>query len=733
MPRLGSRRIETCTCGLRDLASWCAIGCRPGRSRWVGADRQSSLWAASSALRTPGRHDDPANQVPRTDFLLSMPLHGLPWTSIAVTKFGRYSLVVVDACATTGAVGNASSWALHGASSKSECSSHNTAPNSTHCRTSSAAIYPLCAAYPTPFPRYLQQNVFRIRGSQEWQDITIAGSRLFKDFSRPHYTMPAVRLCHHRLQLASFLASPLLFSLAISSCYASTTPLQKRDDVPLFLYLDPAPAPEDGPPQSANAIRDPAYLPYHIAAIAGAYGASLVLVAILLFALSKNRREALSSGADEVEFEAPKAVPQLTIIPPKSPRSIPRSPVRNFSYPSPDRTEFYPSPQTPYVAPSPSSTLYAPGVDITVDQRVVASDRKMAQSQLEEMYKYVMEQEEAKQQGIILQGPPGGMTQPRPSTSDKSSTLSRREKAKPAHLNLSKDDTAQTQTQTQSRTSSILSALRSPKKKGAVKGINISSPLMTPNSATFPAGKHESREMEAIPPRQYAPAPPPPVPTDQKPFLMQRQSHQVPPITPDRSPESTQSIDERIGGQLPAEPFPGGHGYGHSRNFSAAPTEVDPISASSEHSQTPLIGGGGGNNGETGLPSSPRRQTGRLPSLPASPKPGASFQRSNAPSAVRTGGALPLRAYEPPMQSPTSTSQITTMKQTTFERVGPLSPMSARTPATGAAVPYSPYQPFTPCVPLTPSLVTRADRKRMKKMEPKTPTMEMVKDTEEVW
>lgn len=112
------------------------------------------------------------------------------------------------------------------------------------------------------------------------------------------------------------------------------------------------------------------------------------------------------------------------------------------------------------------------------------------------------------------------------------------------------------------------------------------------------------------------------------------------------------------------------------------------------------------------------------------------MDRAKAPAAIRPGGALPLRAYEPSLASPSAASHST--KQTVFTRAapGPLSPgmqTGMRTPYTGAAVPYTPYQPFSPVVPITPSLVTRADRKRMRKLEPKTPTVEMVRDSEDVW
>lgn len=221
--------------------------------------------------------------------------------------------------------------------------------------------------------------------------------------------------------------------------------------------------------------------------------------------------------------------------------------------------------------------------------------------------------------------------------------------------------------------------------------------------------------MGSIAPRHYAPPPPPPpVPSDQGSVGVARTRASA---AQDVSPQSVQSIDERIGAQLDARQN-GGGGGGGGRAVSQAITEPDPESAVSDHSQVPLVG----------LPSSPKPGA-TFPSLPSSPKPGATFQRANAPSAVRTGGALPLRAYEPALTSPSATTQTT--KQTVFERKGPLSPMGARTP--GTAVPYSPYQPYTPCIPVTPSLVTKEDRKRMRKMVPKTPTLEMVRSADDIW
>ncbi|CAM1501948.1 Fc.00g039320.m01.CDS01 [Cosmosporella sp. VM-42] len=519
-----------------------------------------------------------------------------------------------------------------------------------------------------------------------------------------------------RYRIFSVLTSILSLSLFF--------PLGLAQPNPSVLYLR-----TDDPVDKEDPLRDPAYLPAQIGGIVGAYAVSLVLVAITLLALSKKRREHLSAGNDEIDFSP---VTQELVKPRFEDFGTVESlaintqvpPAQNFSYPSPTKSEF----EAPgiYIHPSPvsASTVGHPGVSPLVDQRVVFADRAMAQSQLEEMYKHVMEHEDAKKRGLVYEAPiiPGAVHQPRSSASGSVTSFGsqpKKERNKPANLNLSKAN----EEKTQSRTSSLLSALRSPKKK-AMRGVSISSPMMTPQSATFPRHHVESQEMSAIPPRHYAPPPPPPVPKDQVPFGAVRTRSTAPVTPPDISPESVQSIDERIEAQLPLPP------NGHNRSTSA-PTEGDPQSATSEHSQAPLVS----------LPHSPKPGA-RFPTLPASPKPGATFHRSNAPlalrsdsasslpSAVRSGGALPLRAYDTGLASPSITSQTT--KQTVFERKTPLSPSGAQTPYT-AGLPYSPYQPFTPCMPMTPSLITREDRKRMKRMVPKTPTLEMVKAAEDIW
>ncbi|TQV97533.1 hypothetical protein IF1G_03276 [Cordyceps javanica] len=308
-------------------------------------------------------------------------------------------------------------------------------------------------------------------------------------------------------------------------------------------YFAPTPAPEDGPAFSAHALRNKKYLPIQIGAIVAAYAVALIFVAIGLLSLSKSRRDHLLGGDDEDKADAFAAAFEQICSPRFQPEEnhfplagkCAGGQVPNFSYKSPTRSEFS---GTPYVHPpiSPAQSS-APGVDLQVDQTVVAADREMAQNQLEDMYKHVMEHEEAKEKGILLESPIVGPANHHGNAASK--------KGKPRSLNLNGGN----EEKTRSRASSFFSSLRSPR-KSKPRGLNISSPIMTPQTGTFP--RHDDQEMSAIPPRHYAPAAPPPVPTEQSRFIGQAQSTGLTlPLTPPcQSPGNVQSIDGRIGPQL---------------------------------------------------------------------------------------------------------------------------------------------------------------------------------------
>jgi hypothetical protein len=501
-----------------------------------------------------------------------------------------------------------------------------------------------------------------------------------------------------------------------------------------------------------------------IGCVAAAYVGVLALVGTIIASLSPIRKRALVNGIEEAQAaavatklaQANAAAAPLKSPPIKPPPISPpiKSPTHapNFSYPSPRNGTFAPNVDGGTIQTSGhhqahlshSSICLTPTSDPLAERQEVMESRSQAHEQLADLYKLVLQQDE--ERAASQNNSPQNSNQNSPtdpvhafsrSEAYKEQSLTKRNKAKPASLSLDKGDGDKRK----SKGSALLSALLSPKRKS--KGLSISSPLMTPMSAAM--SHHETQEMHPLSPRHYIPMPPPPVPTgigagmdqyvpDSPRTIDARMSHRLAPraskasfgyqeqqyTTEEQEEEQEQeeaepeeqpsSIEGRLG--LPGIKSSGMHGR------RPADINVSPISIESHNSQTPLVG----------LPLSPKPGSVRFSGLPQSPKPGATFQSQistpRSQTAVRTNGALALRAYEPSGDAVTSLQY----KQTVFERTGMLSPASP-----GTAVPYTPYQPFTPCIPMTPSLVTKQDRKRMKKLEPKTPTVEMVQSSEEIW
>ncbi|RFU36196.1 hypothetical protein B7463_g26, partial [Scytalidium lignicola] len=461
---------------------------------------------------------------------------------------------------------------------------------------------------------------------------------------------------------------------------------------PLGIDWYPAPSPEDGPPLSAGASRDKSLLPAQIGGIIGAYVFSVCVVGLALLFIGRRLRHRITSARD-IELVEP-GLKAYGIDPsPISPGPY-GSGVRNFSWPSPEKTD-----RNPYVFPvnsaSPQSSVRE---DPFVDRRVVEADRMMLQRDLEDIYAHVMVQEEAKAQGIILKDPvlpPGRMPAPLPAEAPQRqfSHLKKAEKNRPANL-----DVDSTKSKHESLASSILSSIKSPRRKG-IRAMKISSPIHTPGSASFP--KSAASDEEPLSPRFYAPPPPPPVPNNQVSFTHSRNNStsavsRVSPVSP------TQSAAERPWGAFEFQRHPRQNMSQTSVQSSQDPSSA--TSATSATSQTPLY--------------------------PTSKSP----VQSSTQGASSVPRSLPFRAYDPPASSPSGFSHTT--KTTVLERTSPLSPAlhsGMRTPWSAGAAPYSPYQPFTPVMPITPTLVTKADRKRAKKVQPRTPVLEMIKSDDELW
>ncbi|OBT79176.1 hypothetical protein VF21_01806 [Pseudogymnoascus sp. 05NY08] len=435
---------------------------------------------------------------------------------------------------------------------------------------------------------------------------------------------------------------------------------------PLNLDWDPAPSPEDGPPLSAGALRDKAYLPAEIGGIVGAYVFVVITILLALFFVGRRLRKARELAAQsDVEMLVGHVINPAAYYPsPISPTSAATA-FRSAAWPTVEKN------QNPYVFPSQNCSPVSPGTNPGVDSRIIQADREILNRGLEDLYAHVMEQEEAKAAGLNIADMPAPTPLPSVSPQRQSTASSKRlEKIKPANLSGTE--------KTHSRTSSLISSLKSPKRKG-IRGMKISSPMATPLSTTFPA-TYASDE-EPLSPRRYQPPPPPPVPEGQMPYQY------------------------------------------HSRNNSsvqtatADPSPISPARSIAENLASVSMGP---------PPNNRSVATNRPLNLTI---PGAvSVNPSSAASSTRQ---LPFRAFDPPpgLSSP-SFSHST--KTTVLERTTPLSP-GLKTPWSAGATPYSPYQPFTPLVPITPRLITREDRKAMRRMEPKSPVMEMVKDTDDLW
>ncbi len=461
---------------------------------------------------------------------------------------------------------------------------------------------------------------------------------------------------------------------------------------PLNIHYDPAPSPEDGPPLSAGASRDKSLLPAQIGAILGSYLFCVCIVGILIIVLGRRLRLRVQNSTRVLDIEMVEtAFPKTAAFEPSPVSPGASGGPRNFSWPSPERDT-----KNPYIFPSINKSPTTPlGIeDPYVDTRIVEADREMLQRDLEDIYAHVMEQEEAKANGVILKEMPlppqlqriGPVPMGPPARQD--SPPKKIEKSRPATLNI---DEAKPQ-KAHSRTSSLISSLKSPRRKG-IRGMRISSPIATPVSATFPT--NNASDEEPLTPRYYTQPPPPPVPKDQVPYAHSRN-------TSAGSPE--RSLAEQLS--------PSGRGPRHGPNPSQISVQTqgsrsnDPNSATSATSQTPLF-----------LPAPPPRH----------------LQSSNPPSNNSSSRALPLRSFEPALQSP---SFVPSTKTTVLERNLPSNgPHTGglRTPWSAGAVPYSPYQPFSPMIPITPRLVTKEERKAKKKVEGRTPVLEMIKSEDEIW
>lgn len=457
---------------------------------------------------------------------------------------------------------------------------------------------------------------------------------------------------------------------------------------------DPAPAPEDGPPLSASAIRDRTYLPIQIGSIIGAYllfvliaGSALVLVGRRLRrAAQASPRSLAMQMMKPVRTDASDAYDPSPISPTSNNNPYGPSPVSTLdmksSWPSPDKSRGSVW-KSSLKGHKPQTSIQSSVV--TFDESIIEEDKAKNQIEMERLYKTVMEHDEQKSSSVInvsegQQHPPefqhlrstSGAPSPPPEMSTRSPTRIRttspRKSTRPSPIT------------THSRTSSRSSFGSFGKKRG-IRNLPISPPMGSPDLA--PEHNNMYSEAEPLSPRFYQPGPPPPTPP-------KRQQTSIHEDRLDSTRLSPKSAEFRQSVRSPRTSIPTLQTYPEY----STPTEQ-----------------------EFGNKASKAHQ-----------REATKAKRTPAPLALRTPGnaassqQLPLRSAPLPFRSLNSNRYNSdrppsTIKATVLESKGPNQHLGP--PRTGVPMtPYSPYMPFTPLTPMTPSrLVTKQERKRREKEE----------------
>ena len=487
-----------------------------------------------------------------------------------------------------------------------------------------------------------------------------------------------------------FRFSPLQFLLAflLSSVKAFPSNIWH-----ISIDKGPAPAPADGPPLSASAVRDRSYLPVQIGSIVGAYLFFVLITGVALLFVGRRLRRAAQASPRTLAMEMMKPVrPEASSA--YDPSPISPSSKNNPYGPSPvstlDMKSSWPSPDKSRGSVWKSSLkghkqqASIQSSVVTFDESVIEEDKAKNQIEMERLYKSVMEHDDQKSSSVInvsegQQHPPefqhlsstSGPLSPPLETGLKSPTrtitTSPRKSIRPSPIS------------THSRTSSRSSFGSFGRKRG-IRNLPISPPMGSPDLA--PDYNDIYSEAEPLSPRFYQPGPPPTPPSKS-----QSSSHE------DR-------LDSTRLSPMGAE----------FRQSARSPRTVVPTLYTYPEYSTPT---------EQEFDNKAQK---------AQQREATKQKRTPAPLALRTQEntapiqQLPLRSAPLPFRNLNSNRYNpdrppSTIKATVIESKPPNQHLGA--PRTGVpTTPYSPYMPFTPLTPMTPSrLVTKQERKKREKEE----------------
>nr|POE47020.1 hypothetical protein CFP56_00352 [Quercus suber] len=489
----------------------------------------------------------------------------------------------------------------------------------------------------------------------------------------------------------------------------------------------PAPSPEDGPPFSANASRDPALLPYQIVGIVGSYVATIFVIGTLLLTLGRTMRK----RAQNVDSKAVEMVRPYNKTFGASPTSL--SSQGNWYSPRKYRsTRSLTSTSNP-ASPAGESL-------VSFDDAVIENDRQRRQDEMERLYAAVMAQDDARsnrgastnetvvpppeyttgsppraqkhfprlhvptdaQAGQLEPPspmtpkspvraiyPPDGPMPPMPTspTSPIRAGAYFPESRVPPYFPSQPANPAESQwTNRRQRASSSGSRSTGSHSKlhKTVRSLKISAPIQYP--------KDNDDEMRTpLSPRSYIDPGIPPEPPTARTF-----DSQYPPTTPG----TARSHD------YPDEYYEDEDEYENTDQVHEMPQTYSTLTPASPQPQTRYPPARPVASINNTLPFRAMQQAAALNNQRRSPS-------NHAPLSPSTGPLSPSATWN--HGYPLSAGPVKTTFLETRARGAPGNML--QTPRTGMATPYSPYMPFTPLTPVTPRLATRAERRQRQREE----------------
>lgn len=525
----------------------------------------------------------------------------------------------------------------------------------------------------------------------------------------------------------------------LALCFALLIPLATARPSIWGIDIDegPAPAPKDGPPLAASAVRDRAYLPLQIGILFGAYFVVVIIVTSSLLTVGRRLRRSAQTSPRSLAMEMMRPLKtagmhpsEVTDISPARSNPWGPSPVS----PGDSKQQMWPSPdlsrKQSWGTSNKSHKQHASiqSSVVTFDENIIEEDKTKNEIEMSRLYAAVAEHEEHKKtrsfthaqplaqhppelQHLRLAAPPRSPP-PRqepmsPSRTSTTSPLKNGPASPPRSAIRSSRPTPLSfaGSQSHSRNSSRTSFGSFGRKRGSVRDLQISLPISPPMGSPeiMDGNMRYYGEAEPLTPRQYNPGPPPTPPHRQDSTGSGRQQVMSSPIRSHFSRHLPNSVrSSRHSG--PGSPI-------HTPRTATFPATHTPRTATFPTFTVT----------HESVESLPQQLSEQGSGRQVAPK----SQRKPANLAIRTGASdssnsLPLRTAPLPLRNlgpsglnrPQSTIKATVLEHKIDNHL--------RAPGTGVpATPYSPfYFPQTPLTPLTPSrLVTREERRRQKKEE----------------